>query len=145
MNNPFDFGRSMLETWEKSMADVLERLTRDENFIKNMSSAMAGSLDLKKQLESHLESYLQAVNMPTRTDLERMLSYLQRIEQRLLDLEDRLADGPLMGSTPTTAAPAPGPVRTAPAAQPATPSKASRPPKKAATAAAAKKNAAGAR
>lgn len=88
--NPFDFGRTMLETWEKTMGEALEKLTHDETFLKNMSQALGGSLDLKKQMESQVERYLQSINMPTRSDLERILAYLQRIESRLLDLEDRL-------------------------------------------------------
>jgi len=90
MTNPFDFGRTMLEAWEKSMGDILEKLTRDEAFLKHMSQAIGKSLDVKKEMESHVENYLQSINVPTRTDLERMFDYLRRIEGRLLDLEDRL-------------------------------------------------------
>ncbi len=117
--NPFDFGRTMLETWEKTMGEAMEKLTRDETFLKNMSQALGGSLDVKKQMESHVERYLQSINMPTRTDLERILTYLQRIESRLLDLEDRLdlVGSPTTHATATPARPAPSPraARAAPA------------------------------
>ncbi|RCK78645.1 MAG: hypothetical protein OZSIB_1172 [Candidatus Ozemobacter sibiricus] len=109
--NPFDFGRTMLETWEKTMGEALEKLTHDEAFLKNMSQALGGSLDLKKQMESQVERYLQSINMPTRSDLERILAYLQRIESRLLDLEDRLD---LLGAPAATpATPAASPARRA--------------------------------
>lgn len=90
MVNPFDFGKSMFETWEKTMAESLERLTHDESFLKNMGNAVSNSLDLKKQFEENLEKYLRAINMPTKSDLERMLGYLHRIETKLLDLEDKI-------------------------------------------------------
>jgi len=90
MTNPFDFGRSWLESWEKQMGDTLEKLAKDEKFMKNMSQMFSQSIDMKSQLEKQLEKYLKNINMPTRDDLQRMLVYLQRIEQKLLDLEDRL-------------------------------------------------------
>lgn len=72
------------------MGDTLEKLARDEKFMKNMSQMFSQSLDMKSQLEKQLEKYLKNINMPTRDDLQRMLTYLQRIEEKLLDLEDRL-------------------------------------------------------
>ncbi len=92
MTNPFDFGRNMMETWEKSMTDTFERLSKDEHFIKTMSQAMSQSLDVRKQMGSQIESYLTSINMPSKSDLERILGYLQRVESKLLDLEDQLAD-----------------------------------------------------
>ncbi|MFZ2957182.1 MAG: hypothetical protein WA705_09850 [Candidatus Ozemobacteraceae bacterium] len=90
MSNPFDFGRNIMEQWEKTMADSIERMTKDEAFLKNISKAFSSSLDVKHQLETQIEKYLKSINMPTKGDLERILSYLQRIEEKLLDLEDQI-------------------------------------------------------
>lgn len=104
MNNPFDFSRTMMETWEKSMAEALERLTRDQEFIKHMSQAVGGALDIRRQSGEQMEKYLRSINMPTRSDLERLLGYLQRIESKLLDLEDRLDEMAVAGGTAPSAA-----------------------------------------
>lgn len=90
MHNPFDLGRNMMEAWEKSMAEMLEKLTHDEAFVKQMSQSLTGGLDLRRQMQAHIEEQMKALNLPTRGDLERLSGYLQRIEQRQLDLEDRL-------------------------------------------------------
>ncbi len=109
MNNPFDFSRGMYESWEKAMAEAMEKLTQDEAFVKNLTKAFTGTLDVRTQISSQLEKYLKSINMPTRTDLERLLGYLQRIESKLLDLEDRLdtLKAPSATAAPDTAA-APG-------------------------------------
>lgn len=109
MNNPFDFSRGMYESWEKAMAEAMEKLTQDEAFVKNLTKAFTGTLDVRTQISSQLEKYLKSINMPTRTDLERLLGYLQRIESKLLDLEDRLdtLKAPTATAAPDTAA-APG-------------------------------------
>lgn len=107
MSNPFDIGRTMLEAWEKNMGEFLEKLTRDEAFLKTMTQAVGSSLDVKKEMEGHVERYLKSVNMPTRTDLDRMFTYLHRIEGRLLDLEDRLDQmAPAAPPDPAAARPA---------------------------------------
>ncbi|MBF0544679.1 MAG: hypothetical protein HQM08_09605 [Candidatus Riflebacteria bacterium] len=92
MNNPFDFGRNILETWEKTMSETIEKMAHDENFLKNMSKVFTKSIDVKKTFEGQIEKLLQNVNIPSRGDLERMLVYLQRIEEKLLDLEDAFSD-----------------------------------------------------
>lgn len=92
MTNPFDFGRNMMELWEKSMTDTFERLTKDEQFLKSMSQVMSQSLDVRKHLGSQIESYLTSINMPSKSELDRMLCYLQRVEAKLLDLEDQFAE-----------------------------------------------------
>ncbi|HEY9069381.1 MAG TPA: poly(R)-hydroxyalkanoic acid synthase subunit PhaE, partial [Candidatus Ozemobacteraceae bacterium] len=112
MTNPFDFGRTMMESWEKTMTESFERLSKDENFIKTMSQAMTHSLDLRKQMGTQIEAYLKSINMPSKTDLDRMFGYLQRIESKLLDLEDQLAE---LRATPRDAA--------RPASKPPTPRK----------------------
>ncbi|HOY67446.1 MAG TPA: poly(R)-hydroxyalkanoic acid synthase subunit PhaE [Candidatus Ozemobacteraceae bacterium] len=113
MTNPFDFGRTMMESWEKTMTESFERLSKDENFIKTMSQAMTHSLDLRKQMGTQIEAYLKSINMPSKTDLERMFGYLQRIESKLLDLEDQLAELRAAGPQPAER----------PAAKPAAPRK----------------------
>lgn len=121
MTNPFDFGRTMLQAWEKTTAETLEKLTHDEAFLKQMSQVLGSSLDVKKQMEAHAEKYLQSINMPTRSDLDRILTYLQRIEARLLDLEDRLdaaAAGAPAAGTPAAGTPTAGAPVSPPAARP---------------------------
>ena len=92
MTNPFDFGRNMMELWEKSMTETFERMTKDEQFLKSMSQAMSQSLDVRKQFGSQIETYLASINMPSKSELDRILCYLQRVESKLLDLEDQFAE-----------------------------------------------------
>jgi len=92
VTNPFDFGRNMMELWEKSMTETFERLTKDEQFLKSMSQVMSQSLDVRKHLGTQIESYLTSINMPSKSELDRMLCYLQRIEAKLLDLEDQFSE-----------------------------------------------------
>ncbi|MBI4868779.1 MAG: hypothetical protein HY816_17720 [Candidatus Wallbacteria bacterium] len=102
MNSPYEMGRDMLITWEKSMGEMLERLSRSEGFLKHMSDAFGRSLDFKKQIDQQLQASLEALNIPTKADMQRILSYLLRIEKKLLDLEDQLqaASQPKSEATP---------------------------------------------
>ncbi|MBF0501040.1 MAG: hypothetical protein HQM09_12955 [Candidatus Riflebacteria bacterium] len=126
MSNPFDFGGNLMEQWEKNMAESVERLTKDEEFLRNISKAFTASLDMKHQLETHIEKYLKSINMPTKGDLERILSYLQRIEEKLLDLEDHIqvmeqrsetvtCNKPEKGSKPAAPSASKAPAKKAPA------------------------------
>jgi len=89
MNNPFDFSRGMYESWEKAMAEAMEKLTQDEAFVKNLTKAFTGTLDVRTQISSQLEKYLKSINMPTRTDLERLLGYLRERPRTLDELVAR--------------------------------------------------------
>ncbi|MBI3891782.1 MAG: hypothetical protein HY303_09675 [Candidatus Wallbacteria bacterium] len=123
MNNPFDMGREMMITWEKSVGEMLERLSRSEGFLKHMSDGFGRSLDFKKQIDQQLQASLEALNVPTKADMQRILTYLLRIEQKLLDLEDRLSE---LG-TPPAAAPV---LSRTPKSRPTAPKKKAPAPKK---------------
>lgn len=88
--NPFEFGRDVMTAWEKSMGDTLKKLSRDEGFLKYMGSAFGQSMDFRKQIDTCLQNSLEALHLPTKDDITRVLEYLLRLEQKALDLEDRI-------------------------------------------------------
>ncbi|NCB39798.1 MAG: hypothetical protein EOM80_13620 [Erysipelotrichia bacterium] len=92
----FTMGEDMMKqwatNWEKLMGDHLEKLVHNEKFISEMSKSIAATMTGKAMCSKMLDEQMAAMNLPSRTDIVKILQKLTDIEERLVDLTERFED-----------------------------------------------------
>ena len=110
--DPFALWRDMVSQMEKGANEFGNQLGKSDQFTQGMQKAMSASLTAKKLSDEVTTRYLNALNLPTRADIEALGERLLAIEDRLIAMSaaiERLA-GVKLSSTAN--APALGPRRT---------------------------------
>jgi len=114
----FTMGEDMMKqwanNWEKMMGDHLEKLVHNEKFISEMSKSIAATMTGKAFYSKALDEQMAAMNLPSRTEIIKILQKLTDIEERLIDLTERFEDfadaqqaKPATRTVPTAEKPAP--------------------------------------
>lgn len=114
----FTMGEDMMKqwanNWEKVMGDHLEKLVTNDKFISEMSKSIAATMTGKAFYSKALDEQMAAMNLPSRTEIIKILQKLTDIEERLIDLSERFEDytevkqaKPAASTATTTAKPAP--------------------------------------
>ncbi|MBU1106589.1 MAG: hypothetical protein KKB51_07995 [Candidatus Riflebacteria bacterium] len=122
----FTMGEDMMkqwaQNWEKLMGDHLEKLVHDEKFISGMSKSIAATMTGKAFYSKALDEQMAAMNLPSRTEIIKILQKLTDIEERMIDLSERFEDyvdaqqkKPAAQTAPKTAPVAEKPIPAAPA------------------------------
>jgi len=92
----FTMGEDMMkqwaENWEKLMGDQLEKLVHNEKFISEMSKSLAATMTGKAFYSKALDEQMAAMNLPSRTEIVKILQKLTDIEERVIDLTERFED-----------------------------------------------------
>lgn len=92
----FTMGEDMMkqwaENWEKLMGDQLEKLVTNEKFISEMSKSIAATMTGKAVYSKMLDEQMAAMNLPSRTDIVKIMQKLTDIEERLVDLTEKFED-----------------------------------------------------
>jgi len=92
----FTMGEDMMkqwaQNWEKLMGDQLEKLVHNEKFISEMSKSIASTMTGKAFYSKALDEQMAAMNLPSRTEIVKVLQKLTDIEERLVDLSERFED-----------------------------------------------------
>jgi hypothetical protein len=92
----FTMGEDMMkqwtENWEKLMGDHLEKLVHNEKFINEMSKSIAATMTGKAFYSKAMDEQMAALNMPSRTDVIKIMQKLTDVEERLIDLSERFED-----------------------------------------------------
>ncbi len=92
----FNMGEDMMkqwaENWEKLMGDQLEKLVTNEKFISEMSKSIAATMTGKAVYSKMLDEQMAAMNLPSRTDIVKIMQKLTDIEERLVDLTEKFED-----------------------------------------------------
>ena len=87
-----DIMKQWAENWEKLMGDHLEKLVHNEKFISEMSKSIAATMTGKAFYSKALDEQMAAMNLPSRTEIVKVLQKLTDIEERLIDLTERFED-----------------------------------------------------
>ena len=87
-----DIMKQWAENWEKLMGDHLEKLVHNEKFISEMSKSIAATMTGKAFYSKALDEQMAAMNLPSRTEIVKILQKLTDIEERLIDLTERFED-----------------------------------------------------
>ncbi len=105
----FNMGEDMMKqwatNWEKMMGDQLEKLVTNEKFISEMSKSIAATMTGKAMYSKMLDEQMAAMNLPSRTDIVKIMQKLTDIEERIVDLAEKFEDyTEAQGSRPAAAA-----------------------------------------
>lgn len=90
MTEPNDLGRQIREQMEKMFIDGVNQMVRSTDALRQVGTSLETSLDAKQRFEAQARQGLEMMNLPTRDDMARVLTYLQRLESRLLDLDEKI-------------------------------------------------------
>jgi hypothetical protein len=99
-----DMMKQWATNWEKMMGDQLEKLVTNEKFISEMSKSIAATMTGKAMYSKMLDEQMAAMNLPSRTDIVKIMQKLTDIEERLVDLAEKFEDyTEAQGSRPAAA------------------------------------------
>lgn len=80
----------MLDTWRQTAAeseqrwnDFLNQMMGTEAFGSVMARSMDGYLSMQSTFSRRMEQYLQALNIPTRTDIAQLAERVAMLEQKI--------------------------------------------------------------
>lgn len=90
MTEPTDLGRQIREQMEKMFIDGVNQMVRSTEALRQVGTSLETSLDAKQRFDAQTRQGLEMMNLPTRDDMGRVLTYLQRLESRLLDVDEKL-------------------------------------------------------
>jgi hypothetical protein len=76
--------------WETSTAKVLERVLKSPSFVGPSGSALSAYMRAKAKSEAAKTQLWGDVGVATKLDQERTLHLLNRLESKMLDLEERM-------------------------------------------------------
>ena len=82
--------KKFYETWEKTTSEALEMWLNSPLFAANMGKAIEKSSEFKKYLDEVIEKNLKNMRIPTKTDVDRILSTINNIEAKINDLMDKV-------------------------------------------------------
>lgn len=92
----FNMGEDMMkqwtENWEKLMGEHLEKLVHNEKFISEMSKSIAATMTGKAMYSKAIDEQMAAMNLPSRTEVIKVMQKLTDIEERLVDLSEKFED-----------------------------------------------------
>lgn len=90
----FGFGdsKSAFDKWESATAQMLEQWMRSPLLLEPAGAWLSATMKLKAMTDRAVAGWWGAVGLPTKRDQERTLHALNKLESRLLDLEERLAE-----------------------------------------------------
>jgi len=95
----------MFAVWQKMMSESMETLLRSPLFLAAMGKGLENSLLVKEQVDKSLQAYLQALNLPSTKDVQRVLEGLRSLQAEVEALRAKVdqlleASGGRKGSRP---------------------------------------------
>src|SRR6266851_5836936 len=102
--DPFELWRQIYETNERAWNAVLERTVNNPAFAESSSKILETFLAAQKTVRDNMRQYLEQINMPTREDIARLGELIVSLEEKVDQLDDRLARIERAVSEPSKAA-----------------------------------------
>ena len=124
--DPFELWRQIYETNERAWNTVLERTVSNPAFAESSGKLLETFLAAQKTIRDNMRSYLEQVNLPTREDITRLGELIVALEEKVDQLDDRLAgiEATLRAQTSAKSAATPSAAPTsAPPAEPSAPAR----------------------
>jgi hypothetical protein len=78
------------DSWEDSTAKVLERVLKSPSFVGPSGGLLSAYMRARAKSDARKKKLWSEVGVATRLDQERTLFLLNRLESKLLDLEERM-------------------------------------------------------
>src|ERR671932_2070627 len=89
--DPFELWRQIYETNERAWNTVLERTVSNPAFAESSGKILETFLSAQKTVRDNMRSYLEQINLPTREDIARLGELIVSLEEKVDQLDDRLA------------------------------------------------------
>ena len=89
--DPFELWRQIYETNERAWNAVLERTVNNTSFAESSGKILETFLSAQKTVRDNMRSYLEQINIPTREDIRRLGELIVALEEKVDQLDDRLA------------------------------------------------------
>lgn len=86
--DPFAMWRDMLGQWEKGMNAAANKTMASGDFSREMNRVLGASLQMKKARKELLTRYFDALNLPTKDDLNALGERLQAMEEQIVRVAD---------------------------------------------------------
>jgi polyhydroxyalkanoic acid synthase PhaR subunit len=103
-SDPFELWRQIYETNERAWNAVLERTVNNPAFAESSAKILETFLSAQKTVRDNMRSYLEQINLPTREDISRLGELVVSLEEKVDQLDDRLARiERTLADTPTAA------------------------------------------
>ena len=90
--NAWDMWKKGFDAWENETAKFLENVIKSPLVLGPSGAMLTAVMKAKTAGDKAKAMVLGAVGLPTRMDQERVLHALNKLESRLMDLEERLED-----------------------------------------------------
>ncbi|MDQ7821400.1 MAG: hypothetical protein RDV48_01260 [Candidatus Eremiobacteraeota bacterium] len=88
--DPLKVSGAFQEQMESFFIGKMKDLMESPVFLSQVSKGMESGLEGKKKVDAAMRASLEGMNIATRDDHARTLQCLQRIESKILDLEEKL-------------------------------------------------------
>ena len=90
-SDPFELWRQIYETNERAWNAVLERTVNNPAFAESSGKILETFLSAQKTVRDNMKSYLESINLPTRDDIARLGELIVSLEEKVDQLDARLA------------------------------------------------------
>ncbi len=90
-SDPFELWRQIYETNERAWNAVLERTVNNPAFAESSGKILETFLSAQKTVRDNMKTYLEGINLPTREDIARLGELIVSLEEKVDQLDDRLA------------------------------------------------------
>jgi polyhydroxyalkanoic acid synthase PhaR subunit len=107
--SPFELWRQIYETNERAWNAVLERTVNNPSFAESSGKILETFLSAQKTVRDNMRQYLEQINLPTREDIARLGELIVSLEEKVDQMDDRLARiESSLAAQPTPPPPSPG-------------------------------------
>jgi hypothetical protein len=90
--DPVAYYKKFYSIWENSMSEVLDMWLKSPFFGASLGKAVEKSSEFKKYLDEVMERSLKNLHLPTKSDIDRILASVNKIEAKINDLWDKLEE-----------------------------------------------------
>jgi hypothetical protein len=85
-----DQTRQWQEQMEKVFVEKINEMIRNPALLTAVSKSIETSFDTKSKANETIAEFMKKMNIPTKHDTGRILQYLQQVEARILDLDEKI-------------------------------------------------------
>jgi hypothetical protein len=76
--------------WVEEYAQGMDKMLRDDRVALKMTAFLSNLLDLKRQADDFMESYYEAMNIPTRSEMDRVYKEIYVLKKELRKLRSSM-------------------------------------------------------
>jgi hypothetical protein len=90
--NAWDMWKKSFDVWENETAKFMEAVIKSPLVLGPSGMMLGAAMKAKTASDKAAAGFWGSLGLPTKRDQERMLHALNKLESKLLDLEERLED-----------------------------------------------------